>query len=110
MFLVGGYSQSSWLQEKITERFGDRLKIVLPESAFVSVLRGAVMYELNRSDTPTYKAKHSYAVGIVKPFIDNAHPIGKCNTYFVRFRFRYEIRAWMCSRSFSDTKRKINLR
>jgi len=79
MFLVGGYSQSSWLQEKITERFGDRLKIILPESAFVSVLRGAVMYELNRSDAPAYKAKHSYAVGIVKPFIDDTHPIGKTN-------------------------------
>lgn len=82
MFLVGGYSQSSWLQEKITERFGDRLKIILPESAFVSVLRGAVMYELNRSDTPAYKAKHSYAVGIVKPFIDDTHPIGKTNILF----------------------------
>ncbi|KAF0761930.1 heat shock 70 kDa protein 12A-like [Aphis craccivora] len=77
MFLVGGYSQSLWLQEKIAERFSDRLKIILPDFAFVSVLRGAVMYELNRSDMPAYKAKHSYAVGIIKPFVDNTHPIEK---------------------------------
>ncbi|XP_022179791.1 heat shock 70 kDa protein 12A-like [Myzus persicae] len=77
MFLVGGYSQSLWLQEKITERFSDRLKIILPDMAFVSVLRGAVMYDLNRSDTPAYRAKHSYAVGIIKPFVDNTHPIEK---------------------------------
>lgn len=77
MFLVGGYSQSLWLQEKITEHFSDRLKIILPDFAYVSVLRGAVMYELNRSDTPAYKAKHSYAVGIIKPFVDDTHPIGK---------------------------------
>jgi len=77
MFLVGGYAQSLWLQEKIAERFSDRLKIILPDMAFVSVLRGAVMYDLNRSDTPAYKAKHSYAVGIIKPFVDNTHPIGK---------------------------------
>lgn len=81
MFLVGGYAQSAWLQEKIAERFSDRLKIILPDLAFVSVLRGAIMYELNRSDTPTYKAKHSYAVGIIKPFIDDTHPIG--NIHFV---------------------------
>jgi len=85
MFLVGGYSQSLWLQEKITERFSDRLKIILPDMAFVSVLRGAVMYDLNRSDTPSYKAKHSYAVGIIKPFVDNTHPIGKKILYYYRF-------------------------
>lgn len=83
MFLVGGYSQSSWLQEKITERFSDRLKIIIPDSAFVSVLRGAVMYELNRSDMPAYKAKHSYAVGIIKPFIDDKHPIGKIYKFLI---------------------------
>lgn len=77
MFLVGGYAQSMWLQEKIAERFSNRLKIIMPDMAFVSVLRGAVMYGLNKSDTPAYKAKHSYAVGIIKPFIDDTHPIGK---------------------------------
>lgn len=79
MFLVGGYSQSLWLQEKITERFSDQLKIILPDFGFVSVLRGAVIYDLNRSDMPSFKAKHSYAVGIIKPFIDDTHPIGKMN-------------------------------
>lgn len=83
MFLVGGYAQSAWLQEKIAERFSDRLKIILPDLAFVSVLRGAIMYELNRSDTPTYKAKHSYAVGIIKPFIDDTHPIGKIHFVYI---------------------------
>ncbi|VVC41408.1 Hypothetical protein CINCED_3A014585 [Cinara cedri] len=77
MFLVGGYAQSLWLQEKIAERFSDRLKIILPDFAFVSVLRGAVIYESNRSNTPAHKAKHSYAVGIIKPFIDDTHPIEK---------------------------------
>ncbi|XP_025420001.1 heat shock 70 kDa protein 12A-like isoform X1 [Sipha flava] len=77
MFLVGGYSQSLWLQEKIAERFSDRLKIILPDFGYVSVLRGAVIYDLNRSDMPSFKAKHSYAVGIIKPFIDNTHPIEK---------------------------------
>jgi len=85
MFLVGGYSQSLWLQEKISERFSDRLKIILPDMAYVSVLRGAVMYDLNRSDTPAYKAKHSYAVGIIKPFVDNTHPIGKNILYEIIF-------------------------
>lgn len=86
MFLVGGYSQSSWLREKITERFSDRLKIIVPDTAFVSVLRGAVMYELNRSDMPAYKAKHSYAVGIIKPFIDDKHPIGKLCIFLILFQ------------------------
>ncbi|CAI6343731.1 unnamed protein product [Macrosiphum euphorbiae] len=35
------------------------------------------MYDLNRSDTPAYKAKHSYAVNIIKPFVVNTHPIEK---------------------------------
>ncbi|XP_050433690.1 heat shock 70 kDa protein 12A-like isoform X2 [Adelges cooleyi] len=77
MFLVGGYAQSLWLQEKIVERFSDRIKIILPDQAAVSVLQGAVMCELNRSDIPAYRAKHSYAVGIIKPFIDDTHPIEK---------------------------------
>lgn len=81
MFLVGGYAQSLWLQEKIAECFSDRLKIILPDFAFVSVLRGAIIYELNRSDMPAHKAKHSYAVGIIKPFIDNTHPIGKAFSF-----------------------------
>ncbi|XP_050545899.1 heat shock 70 kDa protein 12A-like isoform X3 [Daktulosphaira vitifoliae] len=77
MFLVGGYAQSLWLQEKIVEHFNQNLNIFLPEQSAVSVLKGAVLWELNRSKFPIHKAKNSYALGIIKPFIDVKHPIEK---------------------------------
>ncbi|EXX70473.1 hypothetical protein RirG_087050 [Rhizophagus irregularis DAOM 197198w] len=51
MFLVGGFSQSIYLQKKIREKFKDVVKIItLPTHPIASVVRGATLYGLGLYD------------------------------------------------------------
>ncbi|CAB4375345.1 unnamed protein product [Rhizophagus irregularis] len=51
MFLVGGFSQSIYLQKKIREKFKDVVKIItLPTHPIATVVRGATLYGLGLYD------------------------------------------------------------
>ncbi|XP_071124637.1 heat shock 70 kDa protein 12A-like [Mytilus edulis] len=42
--MVGGFSECELVQHRVMERFGRNIKIIIPEEAWLAVLKGAVLY------------------------------------------------------------------
>ncbi|CAG8723057.1 3659_t:CDS:2, partial [Gigaspora rosea] len=47
LFLVGGFGESVYLQRRIKEAFGDKIKISIPPNPATAILRGACEYGLD---------------------------------------------------------------
>lgn len=57
--MVGGFSESHLLQNKVRERF-DGIKIIIPEEAGLAVLKGAVIYGHNPTAIAERICKYTY--------------------------------------------------
>ena len=77
LFLVGGFAESSLLQEEIRSAFSESLMVVIPQGLGVAVLKGAVMYGLDPAVITTRRAKLTYGIGVIVPFKQGIHPIDK---------------------------------
>ena len=77
LFLVGGFAESSLLQEEIRIAFSERLTVVIPQGLAVAVLKGAVIYGLDPGVITTRRAKLTYGIGVIVPFKQGQHPIDK---------------------------------
>ena len=77
LFLVGGFAESSLLQEEIRIAFSERLTVVIPQGLAVAVLKGAVIYGLDPGVITTRRAKLTYGIGVIVPFQQGQHPIDK---------------------------------
>ena len=94
MFLVGGFAESpllqvcyfSWklgqfniisFQEEIRSNFSNQVNVVIPQGVGVAVLKGAVLYGLDPAIVHVRRAKVTYGIGVIKPFKQGIHPIGK---------------------------------
>ncbi|XP_023335807.1 heat shock 70 kDa protein 12A [Eurytemora carolleeae] len=74
LFLVGGFAESSLLQEEIRHAFRGRLKVIIPQGVGLAVLRGAVQYGLDPAVIKVRRAKLTYGIGVIKPFNPDIHP------------------------------------
>src|SRR6266540_3623380 len=55
MFLVGGFSQSKYLQKRIKERFHERVgNISVPSNPIAAVSRGAAIYGISLNNADNY--------------------------------------------------------
>lgn len=77
LFLVGGFAESTLLQEFIRSVFSDHVTVVIPQGVGVAVLKGAVMYGLDPGVITTRRAKLTYGIGVIVPFKQGFHPIEK---------------------------------
>ena len=77
MFLVGGFSQSLMLQQRVRGQFQGRVKVVVPQGVGLTTLRGAVLYGLDPSLVVSRRSKHTIGVGVLKRFQPGQHPQGK---------------------------------
>ena len=77
LFLVGGFAESTLLQEFIRSVFSERVTVVIPQGVGVAVLKGAVMYGLDPGVITTRRAKLTYGIGVIVPFKQGVHPIEK---------------------------------
>uniref|UniRef100_U9T1Y6 Actin-like ATPase domain-containing protein n=1 Tax=Rhizophagus irregularis (strain DAOM 181602 / DAOM 197198 / MUCL 43194) TaxID=747089 RepID=U9T1Y6_RHIID len=68
MLLVGGFSESKYLQELISQKFQDRLqnKIYFPEHPATAIVEGAVKYGLNREVIATRVLKWTYGTDVAR--------------------------------------------
>ncbi|CAJ0749920.1 24803_t:CDS:2 [Entrophospora sp. SA101] len=62
MFLVGEFSESKYLQSRIKQRFGDRLKIAIPPDIATALVRGACEYGLDMKIVSTRVLKWTYGI------------------------------------------------
>jgi len=77
LFLVGGFAESPLLQEEVRGRFSQEVTVVIPQGMGVAVLKGAVQYGLDPSIVHVRRAKCTYGIGVIRPFIQGVHPIDK---------------------------------
>ncbi|CAG8803057.1 3378_t:CDS:1, partial [Racocetra persica] len=74
IFLVGGFSESKYLQAKIKQKFGDIYKIAIPPNPVAAVVRGAVQYGLDMDAIKTRVLKWTYGVQIYPEFQEGVDP------------------------------------
>ena len=73
-FLVGGFSESSWIQEAICNNFGSHVKVMIPEESSLAVLKGAVIFGHNPSIICSRVSARTYGVQTVSDFDPSEHP------------------------------------
>ncbi|KAK7496389.1 hypothetical protein BaRGS_00012311 [Batillaria attramentaria] len=73
IFLVGGFAESSRLQKSMRDAFGERVTILVPEEASLSVVKGAVAFGHDPSAICQRICRFTYGVGSYLPFVEGEH-------------------------------------
>ncbi|XP_012946684.1 heat shock 70 kDa protein 12A [Aplysia californica] len=73
IFLVGGFAESTRLQSSLREKFGERVTILVPEEASLSVVKGAVAFGHDPSAICQRICRFTYGVGSYLPFEEGVH-------------------------------------
>ncbi|KAK3100648.1 hypothetical protein FSP39_023033 [Pinctada imbricata] len=73
IFSVGGFAESARLQESIKSAFGDRVTVLVPEEASLSVVKGAVSFGCDPSSICQRICRYTYGVGSYLPFEEGEH-------------------------------------
>nr|XP_022323071.1 heat shock 70 kDa protein 12B-like isoform X4 [Crassostrea virginica] len=72
ILLVGGFAESSMLQEAVREAFRNK-KVIVPQDAGLAVLKGAVLYGHQPKTISARVCKYTYGVRITRKFDENIH-------------------------------------
>ncbi|XP_077868721.1 heat shock 70 kDa protein 12A-like [Saccoglossus kowalevskii] len=73
IFLVGGFSENALLQNQIKRNFGSRYRILTPIDAGLSVMKGAVLFGLNRDSIKTRISPYTYGSDLSPIFNPKKH-------------------------------------
>jgi len=76
ILMVGGFSDSPILQDKIKSAFSNK-RIIIPEEAGTAVLKGAVMFGHDPLVIHSRIARCSYGISVYRDFDSFAHPFEK---------------------------------
>ncbi|CAG8611977.1 5309_t:CDS:10 [Diversispora eburnea] len=75
MFMVGGFAESPYLIKMIEERFSGRVPLIaVPQNPITAILRGAVMYGLNKKAVKHRKLTMNYGVEVFPKWIQDVDP------------------------------------
>lgn len=96
ILMVGGFSESLLLQDKIRRSFPD-MRVVVPHEAGLAVLRGAVLYGHDPKTISVRVARCTYGVGTYDQFNASCHP---------KSRKKKINDSWYCSGVFSKHVQK----
>ncbi|GBC08036.1 hypothetical protein RclHR1_07890003 [Rhizophagus clarus] len=91
MFLVGGFSESKYLQKRIKQEFQDEVKIIPPNQPIAAIVRGAAMYGLSlKNSSNAHKMdklkrhvihsrtlKFTYGIKILGKWKNDFHPFSR---------------------------------
>ena len=100
IFLVGGFSESRYLQSRLNELFDtlkSRTRLVIPNDPSRAILGGAVAYGLNPSLIRTRRSRYTYGVGCSYPFDETldkgkSHYFNDENVKYCSGRFGIHVR------------------
>ncbi|XP_052801885.1 heat shock 70 kDa protein 12A-like [Mya arenaria] len=76
ILMVGGFSESTMLQEQMKAAFGDT-RLIIPEYAGLAVLKGAVMFGHDPLTIASRIARCSYGISVYRDFNPSEHPQNK---------------------------------
>ncbi|CAB4408730.1 unnamed protein product [Rhizophagus irregularis] len=90
MFLVGGFSESKYLQKRIREEFSSKVKnsnISVPSQPVAAIVRGALEYGLNMKKIKSRRLPLSYGIELA-PLWKPGDPPERRQTHDRIFKFR----------------------
>lgn len=100
VFMVGGFSESPYLQQCIRDRYKDwTTKIIVPKNPSSAVVEGAVSFGLDPSLIRSRRSRLTYGTNILLPFDSSRHPASKK-------LWNADRNAWYCEKVF-DTLVKV---
>jgi hypothetical protein len=73
IILVGGFSESHFVQESFKAKFADK-QIIVPAECGLAVLKGAVLFGQNQSVVTARISRYTYGLKIAIPFDISKHP------------------------------------
>ncbi|XP_060577874.1 heat shock 70 kDa protein 12B-like, partial [Ruditapes philippinarum] len=73
MILVGGFSESLYVQESFKAKFPDK-QVIVPADCGLAVLKGAVLFGQNQSVVTARISRYTYGLKIAVPFDLAKHP------------------------------------
>ncbi|XP_053376517.1 heat shock 70 kDa protein 12A-like [Mercenaria mercenaria] len=76
ILMVGGFSDSPMLQEKVKFSFPN-IDVIIPAEASYSILRGALIFGHSPKAISERVLKYTYGVEMLTPFIKGRHPESK---------------------------------
>ncbi len=71
MYLVGGFSTSPVLRQRIQQEFGDRIKIVMPKQPGAAIVEGAASFGLNPESIRSRCSRLIYGCQVCQVFDEN---------------------------------------
>lgn len=80
-FLVGGFSESEFLQKAIKDRFGSQVGVLVPSEAQMSVIKGAVLFGHSPDEIKTRVARKTYGYQHLSNFEEGKHDPSKKETH-----------------------------
>ena len=76
IFLVGGFSESKYLQKVVKEKFDNRVEYIsVPRQPIAAVARGALKYGLNKKFIKNRVLKYTYGRSTLRPYDESIDPI-----------------------------------
>ena len=91
--MVGGFSESTFLQKAVKSQFENHLcKILVPQDTQLAVIKGAVLFGHFQEQVVTRIAQRTYGIGISQKFVFGLHDPNK--------RFLNEDGCVMCAHIF----------
>ncbi|MFE1441748.1 Hsp70 family protein [Streptomyces sp. NPDC058739] len=73
--IVGGFARSTYLRDRIAHRFGDEVKVLIPQDPAVAVLGGAVHFAYDPSVIWGRRSKYTYGYACSKLFREGIDPV-----------------------------------
>jgi hypothetical protein len=78
IFLVGGFSESKYLQERVKKEFKTRVdQILIPSQPIAAVARGAVKYGINKKFIKNRVLKYTYGRSFLRLYNESTDPDDK---------------------------------
>ncbi|TRY60482.1 hypothetical protein DNTS_028913, partial [Danionella cerebrum] len=77
LFLVGGFAESSLLQQAVHNMLQGRSRIIIPHDVGLTILKGAVLFGLDPSVIKVRRSPLTYGVGVLNRFVEGKHPPDK---------------------------------
>ena len=77
LLMVGGFSDSPVLRKKVRQAFGERMKVVIPTEASLSVAKGAVLYAFEPGRITERVIRYTYGIDQTVSFKPSEHPVNR---------------------------------
>ena len=96
LYLVGGFSTSPILRQRIQQEFGNRAKIVMPSQPGAAIVEGAASFGLNQESIRSRRSRLTYGCKVCEVFDENKDRIYKSK----REKFNGKDSWYLCNRFF----------